>query len=53
MYRVFSMGIGMVLVVRRRKAEILERLEQMGKAYLIGQIEKQDRSSPPSSSPPA
>jgi phosphoribosylformylglycinamidine cyclo-ligase len=48
MYRVFNMGIGMMLVVPEKESgEILERLEQMGeKAYLIGQIDKRDPEQP-------
>ncbi|HOG07044.1 MAG: phosphoribosylformylglycinamidine cyclo-ligase [Syntrophales bacterium] len=48
MYRVFNMGIGMMLVVPEKESgEILERLEQMGeKAYLIGQIDKRDSAQP-------
>lgn len=44
MYRVFNMGIGMMLVVpEKQSGEILERLEQLGEsAYLIGQIDKRD-----------
>jgi phosphoribosylformylglycinamidine cyclo-ligase len=48
MYRVFNMGIGMMLVVPEKESgEILERLERLGeKAYLIGQIDKRDPEQP-------
>lgn len=42
MFRVFNMGIGMILIVAEKdQAEILERLEMLGeKAYIVGMIEK-------------
>lgn len=44
MFRVFNMGIGMMIVVPERElTEILERLENLGeRAYPIGVIEKRD-----------
>jgi len=42
MFRVFNMGIGMMLVVSEKNAgDIMERLNMLGeKAYMIGSIEK-------------
>ncbi|SEM32436.1 phosphoribosylformylglycinamidine cyclo-ligase [Syntrophus gentianae] len=42
MFRVFNMGIGMMLVVSEKEAgDIMERLNMLGeKAYIIGSIEK-------------
>ena len=42
MFRVFNMGIGMMVVVPEKEtAEVLERLENLGeRAYPIGEIEK-------------
>jgi phosphoribosylformylglycinamidine cyclo-ligase len=44
MFRVFNMGIGMILVVPEKEhAEILDRLEKLGEeAYYIGVIEKRE-----------
>jgi phosphoribosylformylglycinamidine cyclo-ligase len=44
MFRVFNMGIGMMIVVSEKSAgEILERLEKLGeRAYTIGVIEKRE-----------
>ena len=44
MFRVFNMGIGMMMVVPEKEvAEILERLQNLGeRAYQIGSIEKRD-----------
>ncbi len=44
MFRVFNMGIGMMLVVAEKESqEVLERLEVLGeKAYLIGFVEKNE-----------
>lgn len=47
-YRTFNMGIGLVLIVRKEKAEIiLNKAVELGeKAYLIGKIEKmKDRNN--------
>jgi phosphoribosylformylglycinamidine cyclo-ligase len=48
MFRVFNMGIGMVLIVaEKEQAEILERLAMLGeKAYAIGMIEKRENDQP-------
>jgi phosphoribosylformylglycinamidine cyclo-ligase len=48
MYRVFNMGIGMMVIAREKDApEIIERLDKLGeKAYPIGYIEKRDKSQP-------
>ncbi|MCX7636039.1 MAG: AIR synthase-related protein, partial [Syntrophales bacterium] len=48
MFRVFNMGIGMVLVVAENDApEVMERLEKMGeKVYSIGVIEKRAKDEP-------
>lgn len=48
MFRVFNMGIGMILVVPEKEhAEILERLEKLGEeAYSIGVIEKRENDQP-------
>ena len=48
MFRVFNMGIGMMIVVPEREAEeIMERLEVLGeKAYLIGSVDKRDEDQP-------
>ena len=48
MFRVFNMGIGMVVVVpEKESAEILERLENLGeRAYAIGIIEKRASGQP-------
>lgn len=44
MFRVFNMGIGMMLIVAEKECEaVLEHLEILGeKAYLIGVVEKKD-----------
>jgi len=44
MFRVFNMGIGMMMVVPEKEvAEILERLQNLGeRAYQIGSIEKRE-----------
>jgi phosphoribosylformylglycinamidine cyclo-ligase len=49
MYRVFNMGIGMLIVVPERETpDILERLEKLGeRAYLIGSINQREHSQPP------
>lgn len=49
MFRVFNMGIGMILVVPEKEhAEVLERLEKLGEeAYSIGSIEKRENDQPP------
>ncbi len=48
MFRVFNMGIGMMLVVSEKEAgEVMERLENLGeRAYLIGAIEKRNDRQP-------
>ncbi len=48
MFRVFNMGIGMILVVaEKEQAEIMERLEMLGeKAYSIGVVQKRENSQP-------
>jgi phosphoribosylformylglycinamidine cyclo-ligase len=48
MYRVFNMGIGMVIIVAEKDhAEILERLEKLGEtAYPLGSIEKRENDQP-------
>ena len=45
MFRVFNMGIGMMIVVPEKECEeIIHRLEVMGeKAYLIGTVEKREK----------
>jgi phosphoribosylformylglycinamidine cyclo-ligase len=45
MFRVFNMGIGMMLVVPEKECEeIIHRLEVLGeKAYLIGTVEKREK----------
>lgn len=49
MFRVFNMGIGMMIVVPEEDAqEILDRLNSMGEnACLLGTIEKKDENGPP------
>lgn len=46
MYRVFNMGIGMIIIVSEKECdEIMHRLEMLGeKAYQIGFIEKKEDS---------
>ncbi len=48
MYRVFNMGIGMIIVVsEKEKQEVMERLTRLGeKPYLIGGIEKRKADQP-------
>lgn len=48
MFRVFNMGIGMMIVVPEKETpEVIERLEKLGeKAYSIGYIEQRDKSQP-------
>jgi len=48
MFRVFNMGIGMILIAAEKDhAEILERLTMLGeKAYAIGVIEKRESDQP-------
>lgn len=48
MYRVFNMGIGMIIVVpEKEQQEIRERLARLGeKPYLIGRIEKRKADQP-------
>jgi phosphoribosylformylglycinamidine cyclo-ligase len=48
MYRVFNMGIGMMIVVPEKEVtDVLERLENLGeRAYLIGTIEKRSEGHP-------
>ena len=49
MFRVFNMGIGMMIIVDGETApEIIERLGALGeKAYVIGSIEKRQKDAPP------
>lgn len=49
MYRVFNMGIGMMMMVPEKEAqEILDRLKVLGeKAYLLGVIEKKEENQAP------
>jgi len=49
MFRVFNMGIGMMIIVSEKDAsEILDRLSGLGEqAYVIGAIEKRDRDQDP------
>jgi phosphoribosylformylglycinamidine cyclo-ligase len=44
MFRVFNMGIGMMIIVSEKESqEVLDRLEMLGeKSYLIGVIEKRE-----------
>jgi phosphoribosylformylglycinamidine cyclo-ligase len=46
MFRVFNMGIGMMIVVAEKECEeILDRLTSLGeKAYLIGSINKREEN---------
>ena len=48
MYRVFNMGIGMMIVVSREESkELVERLEVLGeKAYVIGSVAKRGKNQP-------
>ena len=45
MFRVFNMGIGMIVIVAEKdEAEVLERLKMLGeKAYSLGSIDKRER----------
>jgi phosphoribosylformylglycinamidine cyclo-ligase len=45
MFRVFNMGIGMMIVVAEKESqEVIERLKVLGeKAYLIGSVEKREK----------
>jgi len=49
MFRVFNMGIGMILIVSEKdQAEVVERLETLGeKAYVLGMIEKRENDQLP------
>ena len=49
MFRVFNMGIGMILVVAEKdQTEIMERIEMLGeKAYSIGSIDKRENNQLP------
>lgn len=49
MYRVFNMGIGMMIIVSDKDAsDILDRLSGLGEqAYLIGTVEKKSKSQKP------
>ncbi|HTZ39589.1 MAG TPA: phosphoribosylformylglycinamidine cyclo-ligase [Syntrophales bacterium] len=49
MFRVFNMGIGMMIIVDGETApEVIERLGALGeKAYVIGSIEKRQKDAPP------
>ena len=44
MFRVFNMGIGMILIVAKKdEAEIIDRLQKLGEnAYLLGTVEKRE-----------
>jgi phosphoribosylformylglycinamidine cyclo-ligase len=48
MFRVFNMGIGMMIIVAEKDhAEILDRLEKLGeKAYALGTIEMRENEQP-------
>jgi phosphoribosylformylglycinamidine cyclo-ligase len=48
MFRVFNMGIGMIIVVaEKEQTEIMERLEMLGeKAYSIGVVQKRENDQP-------
>jgi phosphoribosylformylglycinamidine cyclo-ligase len=49
MFRVFNMGIGMIMIVPEKEAqEILDRLKGLGEnACLLGAVEKRDENGPP------
>jgi len=49
MFRVFNMGIGMMIIVSEKDApDIMERLSALSEhAYLIGTVEKRDRDQQP------
>ena len=48
MFRVFNMGIGMMIVTPEKiAAEVTERLEKLGeRAYVIGFIDKREKEQP-------
>jgi len=48
MYRVFNMGIGMMIVISGKESkELMERLEVLGeKAYIIGSVAKRGKNQP-------
>jgi phosphoribosylformylglycinamidine cyclo-ligase len=48
MFRVFNMGIGMILIVAKKdEVEIIDRLEKLGEhAYSLGTIEKREDNGP-------
>jgi phosphoribosylformylglycinamidine cyclo-ligase len=48
MYRVFNMGVGMMVVTTEKEAsEVTERLENLGmRAYAIGFIDRKDEDQP-------
>jgi phosphoribosylformylglycinamidine cyclo-ligase len=48
MFRVFNMGIGMILIVaKKEEAEIIDRLKKLGEnAYLLGTVEKREDNGP-------
>ncbi len=48
MFRVFNMGVGMVMIVPdREKDEIMDRLQALGQqAYIIGVVDRRDEDQP-------
>jgi len=48
MFRVFNMGIGMIVIVSEKEApDVMERLEMLGeKAFILGSIEKRGADRP-------
>jgi phosphoribosylformylglycinamidine cyclo-ligase len=48
MFRVFNMGIGMILIVaKKEEVEIIDRLKKLGEnAYLLGTVEKREDNGP-------
>ena len=48
MFRVFNMGIGMIIIVAKKdEVEIVDRLKKLGEnAYLLGSIEKREDNEP-------
>jgi phosphoribosylformylglycinamidine cyclo-ligase len=48
MFRVFNMGIGMIIIVAEKdQNEIMERMEKLGeKCYVLGTIEKRENDQP-------
>jgi phosphoribosylformylglycinamidine cyclo-ligase len=48
MFRVFNMGIGMILIVAKNdEPEVVDRLKKLGEnAYLVGTIEKREGNEP-------